>query len=283
MNENDLKYYLSKGKTILKNAGIETYSSEAIELVGYITNLTKVQVLTNNNFILNNEMKENFDEMFSKRSHGMPLAYITKNCEFMSLDFYVDSNVLIPRQDTEILVENAIKLIKKNNFKNVLEIGTGSGCISVSLCKYVKGLNVTAVDISQKALEIAKKNAIANEVEINFLNSDLFSNVNNFKYDIIISNPPYIERQIIETLDISVKKYEPYIALDGKEDGLYFYKQIASKGLDFLEVYGMILLEIGFNQADSVTNILNKDFIDIITIKDLARLDRVVIAKKRKY
>jgi release factor glutamine methyltransferase len=282
MDKENLKNYLLEGREILKSSNIQTYSIDTQVLLMEITGLNKVQLLTKDDFILNESMIKKFKDFFEKRSNHMPVSYITNHCEFMSLDFYVDQNVLIPRQDTETLVETAIDYIKKYNVKNILEIGTGSGCIPVSLAYYVKGLNITSVDISKEALKIAKKNATKNNVDITFIQSDLFKNLNkNIKYDLIISNPPYIKPSVIKTLEASVKHYEPIIALDGYEDGLYFYKNIITHSLEFLKLYGIILFEIGYDQKDDVIQLLKPNFKNIKSIKDLAKLDRVVLGLKK--
>ena len=158
---------------------------------------------------------------------GVPIEHITHQKEFMKLNFFVDNNVLIPRQDTEILVEEVIKIAKKIKAKNILDLCTGSGAIGISLAKYLPETKIVATDISNDALNIAKKNAVINNVQnqMIFINSDLFRNLETQKFDIIVSNPPYIKTNVIEKLDIQVKN-EPNIALDGGEDGLDFYRKI---------------------------------------------------------
>ena len=215
-----------------------------------------------------------FLELISRRTNGEPFAYIIGYKEFMKLKFWVDENVLIPREDTEILVTKAIESDKKN----ILDMCTGSGCIAISLAKYIKDSNVRAVDISPKALEVARKNAKLNDVNVEFIESDLFEKVND-KYDLIVSNPPYIRKSDIDELQIEVQN-EPKLALDGGEDGLDFYKKIAKDAYAFLNNNGYLMFEIGFDQGEAVSEILKEKYVDIEVLKDFSGNDRVVVAKR---
>ena len=198
------------------------------------------------------------------------------------MNFFVDENVLIPRQDTEILVEEVIKIANKNNSIKILDLCTGSGAIAVSLAKYIENSEITAVDISEKALGIAKRNAKINKVEnkITFVKSDLFNNLANNKFDIIVSNPPYIKKQTIKTLEKQVQK-EPLIALDGGEDGLDFYKKIIKNAYIFLKYNGYLCFEIGYDQKQEVIDLIVKEekYINTYSKKDLYDNDRIVITK----
>lgn len=201
----------------------------------------------------------------------------------MKLDFYVDENVLIPRSDTEILVEEVINQCSKNEEKQykILDLCTGSGIVGISLAKYIKNCGVVCADISKKALEIAEKNAKSNNVDnVKFVYSNMFSNIKD-KFDIIVSNPPYIKRKVIEELEKEVQN-EPYIALDGGIDGLDFYKIIACEAYKYLNEDGKLLLEIGYDQKEEVTNLLkdSEKFGKIYSKKDLYGNDRVVVAYK---
>lgn len=215
-----------------------------------------------------------FLKLINKRKSGIPYAYIVGHKEFMKLDFEVNKNVLIPREDTEILVEEVIKL----NKKKMLDMCTGSGCIAVSLAKYIEDSIIDAVDISEKALTIAKINAKKNGVCINFIKSNLFKEVEE-KYDVIVSNPPYIKTEDLENLQEEVKK-EPMKALDGGETGLYFYKKIIKEAKNYLKENGYLALEIGYDQAVDVTKLLEENGYEEINVKkDLGGNDRTIIAK----
>lgn len=202
----------------------------------------------------------------------------------MGLKFYVDENVLIPQPDTEILVENTIQIVnelqKENkNEINILDLCTGSGAIAISLCKNLQYVKIFASDISEKALDIAKKNANLNNAKICLIKSDLFDNINE-KFDIIVSNPPYIETAEIEKLSDEVKN-EPNIALDGGIDGLDFYKKITKKAKKFLSENGLLIVEIGYNQRKSVEKMfIDNEFKNIQILKDLNKIDRVIIGEK---
>lgn len=199
----------------------------------------------------------------------------------MGLDFYVDKNVLIPQPDTEILVENVIQIakkIKKENIK-ILDLCTGSGAIGVSLGKNLQNAKIFASDISIPALEIAKRNSKSNNVQIEFIKSDLFASIND-RFDIIVSNPPYIETSVIDGLSKEVKN-EPYIALDGGKDGLDFYRKIINEAQNYLTENGYLALEIGYNQREAVEKMLiTKNFKNVYSKKDLSSLDRVVVGQK---
>ena len=239
---------------------------------------------------LNKELtKEQYDEFLgyiNDRINGRPVAYIVGNREFMGLDFFVKEGVLIPRPDTETLVEEIIQLCKnKNEEINIVDIGTGSGAITVSLAKYIKNSKITSLDISDIPLEVGKINAVNNGVDnrIEFLKSDVFTAIKNTekKFDIIVSNPPYIPKKDIETLHTQVKDYEPYNALEGGEDGLDFYRQITEESIKYLKQGGILAYEVGHDQAEDVSKIMKYHGYDkIYTKKDIQGIDRVVIGFK---
>lgn len=234
---------------------------------------------------LTKEQLDSFNKMIQDRLKGRPIAYIVNNREFMGLDFYVEEGVLIPRPDTEPLVEEVIELVKGKENLKIVDIGTGSGAITVSLAKYIKDCQVYSLDISDKALSIGLKNAISNEVEdkINFIKSNIFSGIEDkgLKLDVIVSNPPYIRRADIETLHTQVKDYEPYIALEGGEDGLNFYRDITRESVKYLKDKGILAFEVGHDQAEDVSEILKHNgYTNIYTKKDLQGIDRVVIGFK---
>ncbi|MCH5185881.1 MAG: peptide chain release factor N(5)-glutamine methyltransferase [Oscillospiraceae bacterium] len=212
-----------------------------------------------------------------RRASGEPLQYILGSQEFMGLEFKVTPDVLIPRADTEILVEYILEKYPGSKGMLALEIGTGSGCIPVSLAVYNKRAFFKAVDISEKALEVARFNAKKHNVSghISFICSDIFSFNTSGRFDVIISNPPYIETDVIPALDKTVRDYEPIGALDGGPDGLMFYRQIIKKAPVLLNDLGMIVFEIGYNQAEAVASLMEEHFHHIEIIKDLSGNDRV--------
>lgn len=230
---------------------------------------------------MTDEQQAEYASVVKKRAERIPLQYITGEQEFMGLPFIVNSNVLIPRQDTEILVEEALKFVKSET--DVLDLCTGSGCIIISILKNVPSATGTASDISKQALAVAKENARRNEVAVRFEKSDLFENIKN-TYDVIVSNPPYIPTDEIENLMPEVRDFEPFDALDGKQDGLFFYKKIIEEAHNYLKSEGVLLLEIGCEQGTAVSELMEKaGYKEIKVVKDLAGLDRVVIGKESNY
>ena len=248
-------------------------------LIKYILKKDNTYIISNGKNKLSDDEESILNKYVNKLKNGYPLQYITNNQEFMGLNFYVDENVLIPQPDTEVLVESAIKYIteitvnKKISINNIklLDLCTGSGAIAISLKKYIPQIKVYASDISEKALEISKINANNNNVEINFIKSDMFKNINE-KFDIIVSNPPYIKTSEISKLSKDVQN-EPVLALDGGEDGLKFYRLISEQINDYLKSDGILMMEIGFDQANQVKSIFKNAKI----IKENAKNDRVVI------
>ena len=250
-------------------------------LLQKVLGVDRLYILLNLDRVLSNDEEQLFNKFIEERLNNRPIAYIVGNREFMGLDFYVQEGVLIPRPDTEILVEEVIELAKDKGKVNILDIGTGSGAITVSLAKYLENAKVTSVDISDIALEIGKRNAMKNNVvdRIDFIKSDLFSALDkNVKFDIIVSNPPYIKREVIETLDKQVKDFEPYNALEGGIDGLDFYRAITTQAKDFLKEGGILAYEVGHDQSEDVSKLMEIDgYTNIYTRKDLQQIDRVVI------
>ena len=266
----------------LKKHNIENSTLKAKILLANVLNVKKEYLLINSNQELKEEDKIKYENCINKLIKGKPLQYITNKQEFMGLDFYVDENVLIPQPDTEILVERAIEIAETTQKNKILDMCTGSGCIAISLAKKINNAQIIAVDISNNALNVANKNAINNNVEnkIKFINSDMFNNIEEM-FDIIVSNPPYIETETINKLEVEVQN-EPHLALDGGIDGLKFYKTIANNAFKYLNENGYLLLEIGYNQQNSVTQLLQDigKYKNIETVKDLGGNYRVVIARK---
>lgn len=217
-------------------------------------------------------------ENIERLNNGEPVQYIVGNVSFYGNIIDVDKRVLIPRFETEELVENTIKYIKKYNYNSIVDIGCGSGCISITLKKIFPNILVDAVDISLDALEVSKKNALKNNVLINFYNGNLFEPLNK-KYDVIISNPPYIAYDE-EIMDI-VKNNEPHIALYSPNNGLYYYEEIIKNCLNYLNDNGLIAFEIGYNQADDIKNIVSKYLknYDLEVKKDMTGKDRMIFIK----
>ena len=277
-----IKEVMRKGMIKLKTNGIQEPNLKSRLLMQYILNRPREYLLVHDDKQLTLRQEVNYFKAIKKLLDGVPLQHITHRQEFMKLMFYVDENVLIPRPDTEILVEEVIKIAKKINAKKILDLCTGSGAIAISLAKYIEGSQITATDISRKALSIAKLNAANNNVEdkITFVSSNLFQNIPEEKYDIIVSNPPYIKRKVIEKLDKEVKK-EPIIALDGGNDGLEFYKKILDNAYEYLKYKGYLCLEIGYDQKDEVTKLIENEgkYVDTYSKKDLYDNDRIIITK----
>ena len=279
-----LKELLKWGENRLLESGVLEFLVDAWRLLEDTFDIDK------NYYILN--CNENIDNMFDsdevskfkskieKRCTRLPLQYITGSQEFMGLDFFVNENVLIPRQDTETLVLEVLNRINKDS--DILDMCTGSGCIILSICKLSKyNIRATGVDISNKALEVAKKNADNLGIEINYIESNLFDKIDG-KYDIIVSNPPYIRTEEIEKLMPEVKEFEPLGALDGQEDGLFFYREIIEKSDEYLKAGGYLFFEIGYDQGLDVYKMMeNKGFSELNIVKDLAGLDRVIWGRYR--
>jgi len=219
---------------------------------------------------------DTLNEYVKKRLGHMPIQYILNKAYFCGLPLYVNENVLIPRFDTEVLVEEVLKISKKDKSKIILDICTGSGAIAIALKKLGVFERVDALDISDKALEVARRNANELDLDINFLKSDMFSSLTcENKYDIIVSNPPYIQSDVVDTLESEVKDFEPRLALDGDADGMKFYKIIAENYEDYLVDNGVLALEIGYDEANDIRALFEGK--NVVIKKDLANLDRVAI------
>lgn len=274
-----IKETLKKAICLLNTKAIEEPILKSKILLSNCLNKPKEFLFIHENDELSLEIEKEFFKKIDKLCNNVPLQYITNQQEFMGLNFYVNENVLIPRSDTEVLVEAVINNIYKEKSIKILDMCTGSGIVAVALAKNCPKVEITAIDKSSDALEVAIKNAKLNDVQdkIKFIKSDMFESINE-KYDIIVSNPPYIETEIIKTLSKDVQN-EPKMALDGGRDGLDFYKIIAKNVNEFLKENGQVFLEIGYNQKETVTKIFKQKFKEVKCIKDLAGLDRVIIAR----
>lgn len=264
---------LREGRGALQAAGIPEWDLDAWYLLEYAAHCTKNEYFLRPEKEVLPQEKQLYQTLIRKRSAHIPLQYLTGSQEFMGLSFFVDENVLIPRQDTEILVEEALRALGSG--MRVLDVCTGSGCILLSLLKLCAGLEGTGTDLSEKALQVAGENARRLGVEASFVQGDLFEPVSG-KYDCIVSNPPYIASREVDVLMEEVRDHEPRMALDGGEDGLYFYRKIAAQSPKYLKDRGRIFLEIGFDQGEAVAGLLAPAFDEVRIVQDLAGLDRVV-------
>lgn len=269
------KETIDLGTRILELAGIEEAENDAWLLLSKECKMDRTAYYMHMKDEILPEQLNEYKGLIKKRAERVPLQYITGEQEFMGLTFHVNSNVLIPRQDTETLVEEAIKLVEPG--MSILDMCTGSGCIIISILKKCSGIQGTGSDISKQALNVAKENAKLNNVAVDFERSDMFENLSD-KYDMIVSNPPYIRSDVVPTLMPEVCEFEPLDALDGHEDGLYFYRKIIKECKSFLKEDGKILFEIGNDQGQAVSDMLTyAGFRNVGVIKDLAHNDRVVV------
>ncbi|MBQ1994370.1 MAG: peptide chain release factor N(5)-glutamine methyltransferase [Lachnospiraceae bacterium] len=261
----------------LKEAEIADADIDAWYLLELVTGMSRASYFLEKYNRPSDEEIRKYEELLEKRISHIPLQHITGRQEFMGLDFMVSEDVLCPRQDTETLVESVLEY---TSGRKVLDVCTGSGCIAVALMKLGNASCCDAVDLSEAALDIAKQNAEFNDVSINFIKSDMFEKIDG-KYDIIVSNPPYIRPDVIETLMPEVREHEPLMALDGGSDGLDFYRIIAAQSKEHLEENGILAVEIGYDQWEDVSELFRQNgFRDIVRIKDLSQNDRVVMCKK---
>ncbi len=284
-----------KGKQQLEAAGIAEASLDAWYLLEYVTGISRARYLADSETVMEAHAEVRYQEVITRRAERIPLQHITGVQEFMGLEFQVDEHVLIPRQDTEILVETALENLEKYFQRDtkdkeqvrILDMCTGSGCILLSVLFYArqrlekngvsdKIITGFGVDVSKDALKMAKRNGENLCIDAEWTVSDLFSEISG-EFDMILSNPPYIPSAVIETLQPEVREHDPRLALDGKEDGLYFYRRIIEAGRKYLKPGGRILFEIGSNQGGAVSKYLTEcGYSEVAVKKDLAGLDRVV-------
>ncbi len=261
---------------------------DAEQLYYYLTGTDRVGLFLKAKQEVDEETQKKYFALIEKREQRIPLQHITGSQEFMGLDFEVNKNVLIPRQDTEILVEEATRIIRGDNPRvrrrrnwKVLDLCCGSGAIGISMARICDNIKVTAADYSAEALEVAQRNAAANRVKIKFRHGDLFGAVGSRRYDMIVSNPPYIKSHMIPILQDEVKVHEPMMALDGGEDGLVFYRKIVDQASAHLRKNGVLMFEIGHDQAEEVSQLIQDTgkFTKVHVVKDLPGHDRVVYAE----
>lgn len=277
-----VKDVLAKAISVLIEKKVETPAKEAGVLLAYILKKDASWLYAHPEFQLSAAEIKKYDSIVSKRSKSMPFQYIVNNQEFMSLDFYVNPYCLIPRPETEILVEAALAWINESSYENihVLDIGTGSGAICISIAHYAAKTIIDALDVSGQALQIAETNAKRHNVEgrIRFINADFLQWKNEEPYSVILSNPPYIPHNEISMLMPEVKDYEPLTALDGGSDGLLFYRYLASEVKRMMTPEGTIFVEVGIGQAECVVEMFTYQGLKTSVYKDFAGIDRVVQA-----
>lgn len=278
---------VSGGREKLSRAGISEAALDARLLLEFLTGKSQSDILSHPETVMDAGEVQKYDALIEKRAMHVPLSYLTGMCCFMGIDFFVTPDVLIPRQDSECLVEEAMRYV--NDGDSILDMCTGSGCLLLSLMHYKNGCMGTGVDISEGAVAVAEKNlktleeaGMLNGGTARILCGDMFAPLDpGDKYDCIISNPPYIRTEVYETLMPEVHDHEPRTALDAGSDGLMFYRKIAKAAPGFLSREGRLFLEIGYDQADEVSEILKgSGFTGIDVYKDYAGNDRVVIAKR---
>lgn len=281
------KELLEHGKNQLKQGKIQEYQLDAWLLLEHMFQVSKTWYFVHETEIVDVEKAEQYEALIQRRKNHVPLQQITEEGYFYGMKFYVNQHVLIPRQDTEILVEEVLKLCgslwkQEENHLQILDLCTGSGCILLSLLANLKQAEGTGVDLSLEALEVAKRNARELEIPAKWLHSDLFEQVDR-SYDVIVSNPPYIRTSVIEDLMEEVRLHEPRMALDGKEDGLYFYRKIIREAEGYLKPGGILAFEIGYDQGEAVSGLMKKQgYEQIQVVQDLAGLDRCVTGIRKQ-
>lgn len=268
------------GNDVLNEAGVPDAGTDAWILLEHVTGVSRTRYYVNPRQVLSKEEEERYLSYIEKRKKRIPVQHLTGVQEFMGLEFIVNEHVLIPRQDTEVLVETIWEDLEPG--MRVLDMCTGSGCILISLMKRMQtvlgedGIAGVGADLSREALQVAEENASKQKVGAVFVESDLFDKVEG-TYDIIVSNPPYIRTSVIKELQEEVKLHDPYAALDGKEDGLFFYREIIKKSKEYLKKGGRLYFEIGYDQGEDVKKLMEEaGFSEVTVKKDLAGLDRVV-------
>ena len=273
---------VNEGSKILKSKLIPNPLLDAEILMAKTINKDRNYIIVNSSDPINKNDLNNFYKLIEHRSLGNPVAYLTKKKSFWNSDFFITKDILIPRPDTELVVENALRLTKQKSKINILDIGVGSGCIIISILKERENFRGTGIDLSKKCLIISKKNAIFHKVSsrLKLYKSDV-DKFNLGKYDLIVSNPPYIKTYKLKYLERDVAEFEPKLALDGGLDGLSEIRKVIKKSSELVKKNGKFILEIGFDQKNKVINLLNKKgFYINSTQKDLGKNDRCIVSTK---
>jgi len=273
---------INEGSKILKDKFIANHLLDAEILMAKTINKDRNYILLNSSDPINKNDLNNFYKLIEQRSLGNPVAYLTKTKSFWNSEFLITKDTLIPRPDTELVVENILRLTKQKSKINILDIGVGSGCIIVSILKERANFRGTGIDISRKCLIISKKNALAHKVSsrLKLYKSDV-DKFNLGKYDLIVSNPPYIKKYKLKYLERDVAEFEPKLALNGGLDGLSEIRKVIKKSSELIKKNGKLVLEIGFDQKNKVINLLNKEGFYINSAqKDLANNDRCIVSTK---
>lgn len=272
---------LKNAAEILQKSGIEEFRREAGSLLAFAIQKDKTFLIAHNDYVLNESEKHRFAEILERRASREPFQYITGKQEFFGLDFIVTPDVLIPRPETELIVESAVEFLQNTENTLLCEVGTGSGCISISILHAAESAYAVGLDVSEKALEITQKNAERHCVSerLSLKTSDVFSSLNDEKFDLIVSNPPYIASGDVFDLQPEVRDYEPLNALTDGGDGLSIVQKIILEAPHFLKPNGLLLMEIGFNQSDEVTNMFAKEIWHPVEyLYDLQEIPRTVKA-----
>ena len=275
VNKKTIGDALKRGIALLKQCNIPEAVTDAMVLLSHVLGCERLYLTIHRDDAIDSCKEAEYMDYINRRCNSEPVSYITGHKEFMSLDFKVEKGVLIPRPDTEILVETVMDKLKEIPNPVIVDMCTGSGAIAVSLAKYIQGSHVTALDVSDVALQLAKENAVSNGVNITVEEYDVLTPYNALA-DAVVSNPPYIPTEVIKGLDSDVAEYEPHLALDGGEDGLVFYRAIVQNIDSALKKGGLLAFEVGHDQAHDVAKIMQDGFYGIDIAKDLAGIDRVV-------
>lgn len=273
------KELLDFGKEYLREKQIENGDLDAWLLMEYVCKISRTWYFVHEEEQVKEEESRDYRKLIRKRGEHIPLQQLTHEAYFYGMRFYVDENVLAPRPDTEILVEEVLKELPGDQKAEILDMCTGSGCILLSILANREKAQGTGADLSEKALAVARRNSRDCQIQARWIHSDLFENIRG-KYDIIVSNPPYIRTSVIQGLMEEVRIHEPYMALDGHEDGVFFYRSILEQAGNYLKPEGLLAFEIGYDQGETVSSLMkDRGYKRVKIVKDLAGLDRVVTGR----